>query len=48
MIMAGLFRINFRKREFRIVEMTVSRYLPVYLAWIVFVVFAFPLIFGMK
>jgi hypothetical protein len=48
MIMAGLYRINFRKREFRIVEMTVSRYLPVYLAWIIFVVFAFPLIFGMK
>jgi uncharacterized membrane protein len=48
MIMAGLFRINFRNKEFRIVEMTVSRYLPVYLAWIIFVVFAFPLIFGMK
>jgi len=48
LIMAGLYRINFRKREFRIVEMTVSRYLPVYLAWIIFVVFGFPLIFGMK
>ncbi|HAX92539.1 MAG TPA: DUF4153 domain-containing protein [Bacteroidales bacterium] len=48
MIMAGLYRINFRNKEFRIVEMTVSRYLPVYLAWIIFVVFAFPLIFGMK
>ena len=48
LIMAGLFRINFKNKEFRIVEITVSRYLPVYLAWIVFVVFAFPLIFGMK
>ena len=48
LIMAGLFRINFKNKEFRIVEMIVSRYLPVYLAWIVFVVFAFPLIFGMK
>lgn len=48
LIMAGLFKINFRNREFRIVEIIVSRYLPVYLAWIMFVVFAFPLIFGMK
>jgi hypothetical protein len=48
LIMAGLYRINFRKREFRIVEMTVSRYLPVYLAWIIIVVFGFPLIFGIK
>ncbi len=48
MIMADLFRINFRNREFRIVEITVSKYLPVYLFWIIFVVFAFPLIFGMK
>lgn len=48
LIMAGLFRINFKKREFRIVEMTVAKYLPVYLAWIIFVVFGFPLIFGVK
>jgi len=48
MIMAGLFKINFRNKEFRIVEMTVSRYLPVYLVWIIFVVFAFPRIFGIN
>jgi len=48
MIMTDLFRINFRNREFRIVENTVAKYLPVYLAWIIFVVFCFPLIFGMK
>ncbi|MGI6310634.1 MAG: hypothetical protein ACOXZU_03755 [Bacteroidales bacterium] len=48
MIMTDLFRINFRNREFRTVESTVAKYLPVYLAWIIFVVFCFPLIFGMK
>ena len=48
LIMIDLFRINFRKKEFRILEMTVAKYLPVYLAWIIIVVFAFPLIFRMK
>ena len=48
LIMADLFRINFRKMEFRMVEMTTAKYLPVYLIWIVIVVFAFPLIFGLK
>jgi len=46
LIMADLFRINFQKREFRIVETTVSKYLPVYLIWILIVVFAFPAVFG--
>jgi hypothetical protein len=48
LIMIGLFRINFYGKEFKVVEVTVSRFLPVYLAWIVIVVFAFPFIFGMK
>lgn len=48
LIMADLFRINFQKREFRIVETTVSKYLPVYLIWILIVVFAFPAVFGLN
>jgi len=48
LIMADLFKINFKKKEFRIVEMTVSKFLPVYLTWIIIVVFGFPFIFGMK
>jgi hypothetical protein len=48
LIMADLFRINFQKKEFRIVETTVSKYLPVYLIWIIIVVFAFPAVFGLK
>jgi hypothetical protein len=48
LIMIDLFRINFKKKEFRILEMTVAKFLPVYLIWIIIVVFTFPLIFGMK
>jgi len=47
LIMTDLFRINFKGKEFRIVEMTVSKYLPVYLIWIIIVVFAFPAFFGL-
>lgn len=48
LIMTDLFKINFKKREFRIVEMTVSKFLPVYLVWIIIVIFGFPLIFGIR
>jgi hypothetical protein len=47
-IMIDLFRINFKKNEFKIVEMSVAKFLPVYLIWIVIVIFGFPFIFGMK
>ena len=47
-IMIDLFRINFKKYEFKIVEMSVAKFLPVYLIWIVIVIFGFPFIFGMK
>lgn len=48
LIMVVLFRVNFKKKEFNLVEKTLSRFLPVYLVWILIVVFTFPLIFGMK
>jgi hypothetical protein len=48
LIMIDLFRINFKKKEFRIVEMSDAKFLPVYLVWIFIVIFGFPLIFGMK
>lgn len=48
LIMTDLFRINFKRKEFKIVEVTISKFLPVYLLWIVVVVFGFPAIFGMK
>jgi hypothetical protein len=48
LIMIDLFRINFKKKEFKTVEMSVARFLPVYLIWVIIVIFGFPLIFGMK
>jgi hypothetical protein len=48
LIIIALYKVNFRKAPITEVELTISKYLPVYLVWIMFVVFAFPLIFGMK
>jgi hypothetical protein len=48
LIMVDLYKITFKKKTFNTVELTVARYLPVYLAWVAIVVFTFPLIFGMK
>ena len=45
-IMIDLFKINFSGLTVDKVEMTISRYLPVYIIWIVIVIFGFPLIFG--
>ena len=47
-IIIDLYKINFKKDSIREVELTIAKYLPVYLIWILFVVFGFPLIFGMK
>jgi hypothetical protein len=47
LIMKSLFRINFKGKDFRNVEMIISRFLPVYLIWIIIVVFGFPFIFGL-
>jgi hypothetical protein len=46
--MISLFRIIFKKTEFKKVEMSVTNFLPVYLIWILIVVFGFPVFFGMK
>jgi len=48
LIMIDLFRINFKKKEFVTVEMSVAKFIPIYLGWILIVIFLFPLIFGMK
>jgi hypothetical protein len=48
LIMIDLFKINFKKSELEKVELTISKYLPIYIIWTLFVVFGFPLIFGMK
>lgn len=48
MITIDLFKINFRKSNIESVELTIAKYLPVYLVWIVIVVFGFPFIFGLR
>ena len=48
LIMIDLFRVNFRSAEIKQVELTISKYLPIYMIWTIFVVIGFPLIFGLK
>jgi hypothetical protein len=48
LLIIDLYRVNFKKALIREVDLTIAKYLPVYLVWILFVVFAFPVIFGMK
>ena len=48
LILIDLFKVNFSKSGIERVEITISKYLPVYTLWTLIVVFGFPLIFGMK
>jgi len=47
-IMIDLYKVNFKNADIKSVEMTISKYLPVYMLWTLIVVFGFPFIFGMK
>jgi hypothetical protein len=48
LITIDLFKINFKKSELEKVEFTIAKYLPVYIVWVLVVVFVFPIVFGMK
>jgi uncharacterized membrane protein len=48
LITIELFKVNFKGAAINHVELIISKYLPVYLFWTLFVVFGFPLIFGLK
>jgi len=48
LIIIDLYKVNFRKAPIVEVELTIAKYLPVYMIWIIFVVIGFPLIFGLK
>jgi hypothetical protein len=48
LITIDLFKISFKNPEINKIELTISKYLPVYVIWTLIVVFLFPLIFGMK
>lgn len=46
-IIVPLAKVTFRSTPVQEVEQSIAGYLPVYLAWILFVVFGFPFLFGM-
>lgn len=48
LIMLDLYRVNFKSKNIKQVELTITNYLPVYALWTVFMVFALPALFGMK
>jgi hypothetical protein len=48
LLIIDLYKVNFKKVVIKEVELTIAKYLPVYLIWILIVVFGFPLIFGLK
>ncbi|HBH84473.1 MAG: DUF4153 domain-containing protein [Bacteroidetes bacterium GWE2_41_25] len=48
LLIIDLYKVNFKISRIREVELTIAKYLPLYLIWILFVVFGFPLFFGMK
>jgi hypothetical protein len=48
LIIIDLYKINFKNSLIEKVELTISKYIPVYAIWLLFVVFGFPLIFQMK
>lgn len=45
-IAVDLFKVSFRKKNLQKVEDTIAAFLPVYAAWMLIVIFLFPLIFG--
>ena len=48
LIMIDLYKINFKEMVIEKVELTIAKYLPVYIIWTLIVIFGFPVIFGMK
>ena len=48
LLIIDLYKVNFKKALIKKVELTIAKYLPVYLIWILFVIFGLPLIFSMK
>jgi hypothetical protein len=48
LIMIDLYKTNFKEMAIEKVGLTISKYLPVYIIWILIVIFGFPMIFGLK
>jgi len=48
LIMIDLYKVGFKGKDIKIVEMTIAKYLPIYTVWTIFVTFVLPFIFGLK
>jgi hypothetical protein len=48
LIIIDLYKFIYKKSNIEDVGLTISKYLPVYTVWILFVIFGFPLLFHMK
>lgn len=48
LIMIDLYKVGFKGKEIKTVELTIAGFLPIYTVWTFLVTFGFPLIFGMK
>jgi hypothetical protein len=48
LITMDLYKINFRRSEMERVGQSIAKYIPIYVIWIVIVIFGFPLVFGLK
>jgi hypothetical protein len=47
LLLISLYKLNFKKAPIKNVELLIAKYLPFYLLWILIVIFAFPLFFGL-
>lgn len=48
LIMIDLYKVGFKGKEIKTVELTIAKYLPIYTVWTIFVTFGLPFIFGLK
>jgi len=48
LIMLDLFKVVWKGKEIKTVELTIAKYLPLYAGWTVFVTFVMPFLFGLK
>jgi hypothetical protein len=48
LIMINLYKVIRRGKEIKTVELTIAKYLPIYAAWTIFVIFILPFLFGMR
>ncbi|MGE4289510.1 MAG: hypothetical protein AB7E36_12545 [Salinivirgaceae bacterium] len=47
LLLISLYKLNVKKAPIKNVELAIAKYLPLYLLWVLIVIFAFPLFFGL-